>query len=362
MSKKSKYSSRVKWLVVPLIAVVTFGLTKIAAQNPQATESIYSQTIYPVFASSLSTFSTIFPFSLDDIFYLFLIAAILILIALLVLGKISFKKTGKIILNVLAVTYILFYLLWGFNYFRKDLNRRLNLAEQKPSIEKFVEQLEMLIENTNRSYCKFNNFDKKVIDSLIELSYKNLSPVLKFSYPTGKRNDKKITFSRFFASAGISGYYGPFFNEVHVNKKLLPIEYPFVLAHEKAHQLGVTSEAEANFYSWLVCSQSGSEQLQYSANLYVLKFFLYQAYQLEAYSKLIKKLDVNVKIDLKEIQKYWDKLRNEKVKKVAAKVNDTYLKTNKVEKGIEDYFGVVKFVIDFQTDYAFQKKYGLKIN
>jgi len=37
-------------------------------------------------------------------------------------------------------------------------------------------------------------------------------------------------------------------------------------------------------------------------------------------------------------------------------VNDAYLKTNKVEKGIEDYFGVVQFVMDFETDLAAQKR------
>jgi hypothetical protein len=357
MRKKSRYQFRFKWLVVPVFAVVTFGLTKIAVQNPQITEAVYSQNIYPFLASVFSSFSNIFPFSLDDIFYIFLIAGTFVLIALLGFRKISFKKTGKILLNVLAATYALFYLLWGFNYFREDLNRRLNLAEQKPDTDKFVQQLGMLIESTNRSYCTFDNFDKKTIDSLVELSYKNLAPALKINYPAGKRNDKKITFSHFFASAGISGYYGPFFNEVHVNKKLLPIEYPFVLAHEKAHQLGVTSEAEANFYGWLVCTQSNSKQLQYSANLYVLKFFLYQGYQLKVYPELIKKLDSNVKADFKRIKKHWDELRNEKVNKVASKVNDTYLKTNKVEKGIEDYFGVVKFVIDFQTDSVFQGKW-----
>ncbi len=53
------------------------------------------------------------------------------------------------------------------------------------------------------------------------------------------------------------------------------------------------------------------------------------------------------------------KLRNEKVDRVAAKVNDTYLKTNKVEKGIEDYTGIVKYVLDFKLDTAFQKKWDL---
>lgn len=225
-----------------------------------------------------------------------------------------------ITLNVLAAIYILFYFLWGFNYFRNDLNKRLALVGQNPDTDVFIQQLESLIKSTNNSFCSYEMLDKKEIDSLIEQTYKQLSPALKIDYPSGKRKDKKITFSRFFAKAGISGYYGPFFNEVHVNTYILPLEYPFVLAHEKAHQFGITSEAEANFYAWLVCTKSNSKQLQYSANLHILRFFLYQGSQLEKYPQIISTLNENVKTDFLRISENWEKLRNEKVDKVALKV------------------------------------------
>jgi hypothetical protein len=51
-------------------------------------------------------------------------------------------------------------------------------------------------------------------------------------------------------------------------------------------------------------------------------------------------------------------MRNERIDKAAGKVNDVYLKTNKIEQGIEDYFGVVQFVMDFETDSAAQKRAG----
>ena len=198
------------------------------------------------------------------------------------------------------------------------------------------------------------------MDAQIEESYKNLAPALKINYHAGRRKSKKITLSRFFAQAGISGYYGPFFNEVHVNSKILPQEYPFVLAHEKAHQFGITSEAEANFYAWLVCVQSNSKQLNYSANLHILRFFMLQTYQLEGYKEFISELDEEVKADFLNIRENWQKLSNEKVDLVATKVNDAYLKTNKVEKGIEDYYGVVKFVMDFKSDTIFQKQHQFR--
>lgn len=351
-----------KWAILPILGLATYLLTKIAFKNPGWVEAYYSQIAYPKIAFVFSTVSNIFPFSLDDLFYILLIIALFSLIILLLFHKISYKKAGKIIMNTLASVYILFYVLWGFNYFREDLNNRLNLNEQTTNADEFILQLKILIENTNNSFCVYEELDKNQVDTDIEESYKKLAPVLKLKYPAGKRNDKKITFSSFFAKAGISGYYGPFFNEVHVNSKVLPVEYPFVLAHEKAHQIGVTSEAEANFFAWLVCTLSNSKQLQYSANLNILRFFLYQGYRLEEYPEIIKKLDEKVVNDFQLIRENWMNLRNEKVDKVASKVNDTYLKSNKVEKGIEDYRGVVKFVMDYSQDSTFQKKHNLLYN
>jgi hypothetical protein len=134
------------------------------------------------------------------------------------------------------------------------------------------------------------------------------------------------------------------------------IEYPQVLAHEFAHQFGITSEAEANFYSWLVCSQSDSKYLRYSSNISMVNYFLSQGRRLHNFPDLVHQIRKPVIDDIRKVQKHWEKLRSEKIEKVAGKVNDVYLKTNKIEKGIEDYFGVVQFVMDFSTDSVAQKR------
>ncbi|MFV0266984.1 MAG: DUF3810 domain-containing protein [Draconibacterium sp.] len=316
--------------------------------------------MYPFVARIASNISSVIPLSVDDLFYSALLLCIPVMIVLLILRKISFRRAGKLILNILAAGYIAFYLLWGFNYYREDLNARLNITPQQADKQTFLELTTKLIDQTNRNYCSLENLFPEKADSLVEFSYQQLARVLQFEYPMGKRKDKSITFSHFFAQSGISGYFGPFFNEVHVNKKVLSIEYPVILAHEKAHQLGVTSEAEANFYAWLVCSQSDSQQLNYAADLYILRHFLRQAYPLKEYPELSAKISPQVKDDFNRIRQHWMELRNEKLDQAASTVNNAYLKTNKVEAGIQDYNGVVKLVLDFSLDNAFQKKYSFR--
>jgi hypothetical protein len=356
MKTKSIKINNLRWLLLPFFAGITFVLTELAARNPEIVEKYYTQGIYPVIAKFLSFFSSLFPYSLGDLFYGLLILSPVMLILFVVLKRISLNFALKFGLNIIALVYISFYFLWGFNYYRSDLNQRLGTSQQKPDTEDFVRVFENLVEQVNLSRTDFENITKAEIDFLVEVSFKKWAPVLKLQYPLGKRRVKEITLSRFFAQAGISGYYGPFFNEIHINRHNLLLEYPFVLAHEKAHQFGITSEAEANFYAWVVCTQSESKHLQYSANLAIFRYFLYQGSQLKELPQILDKLDEGVKADFRKLREHWLELRNEKIDQAASKMNDAYLKTNKIEKGIQDYTGVVKHVMDFSADSAFMKK------
>lgn len=347
------------WLILPLLALVVFGMTRLFIRFPFLTERIYSHGLYPFLASVISALSKWIPFSLDDLFYFLLIAGSVIVIVMLVMRKISLKVAGIVILNSLAGVYILFYVLWGFNYFRADLNTRLNMQTRPANQDEFMNVFQNLVESTNNSRVSFKNFNEAEIAVEIEASYNQLAPVLKIKYPGGSRKAKPITLSRFFAQAGISGYFGPFFNEVHVNRNLLPVEYPFVLAHEKAHQFGITGESEANFYAWLVCRNSNSKQLQYSANLIALRYFMNHAYRQDGYREVVAKIDKRVIDDIRKIQEHWMSLRNEKVEAVAERVNDAYLKTNQVEEGIRDYTGIVRHIMDFSLDNDFRELSGL---
>jgi hypothetical protein len=340
------------------LALATYGLTELFSRHPALTETVYSQNIYPVFAFLLSFLSKWVSFSIDDVFYALLAGTLIVLLILVIFRKIKFGRFILKVVQTIAICYIMFYWFWGFNYFRTGINQRLRITKSKPDTVQFVKVFENLIDQTNESYCTYENISYRAIDSLVEASYKMKASFLKLKYPQGYRHPKPITLSNFFAKASIAGYYGPFFSEVQINDSLLAIEYPQVLAHECAHQFGIPGEAEANFYGWLVCSRSTSDYLRYSANISMVNYFLSQARHLHNFHDLVNQIHKPVIDDIRKVQKHWEKMRSERIDKVAGKVNDVYLKTNKVEKGIEDYFGVVQFVMDFETDSVAQKRVG----
>ena len=82
------------------------------------------------------------------------------------------------------------------------------------------------------------------------------------------------------SGVGVLGYMGPFFTEYNLNPDLLPVQYPFTYAHEMAHVLGISSEAEANLYGFLVCSRSGVPEIRFSAYFALLPYVLSNAYGL----------------------------------------------------------------------------------
>ena len=65
---------------------------------------------------------------------------------------------------------------------------------------------------------------------------------------------KRSLLGLYFRWAAIDGMTDPFFLEMIVNPDVLPVERPFVVAHEWAHLAGYAEESEANFVAWLTCA------------------------------------------------------------------------------------------------------------
>jgi hypothetical protein len=145
----------------------------------------------------------------------------------------------------------------------------------------------------------------------------------------------------------MSGYFGPFFNEVHLNKRLLAMDFPFSLAHEKAHQFGFARESEANLAGYIVCDRSGDKRLQYSANIMMLIYFINDASVFKDYHSYVAKIDRRVYNDLIFRRNYYMSLQNKTLDKVHSAANDVYLKANNIPSGEMNYNQVVELVISY---------------
>jgi hypothetical protein len=275
---------------------------------------------------------------------------IILVISGLILVILKKIKIGWYILRTLqlvALLYSFFYLAWGYNYFRPGIDKRIGWKTPGADEILFRSVLDSIINETNRNYISVSGSDYHKIDSLVEKSYSINCQDLGIHYPNGSRRPKTMVFSSFFGKLGVNGYFGPFFNEIHINYYLLPVDYPFVLAHEKAHQFGITSEAEANLLAFIVCVNSFDERLRYSGYQSLLLYFLKDASQIKDYKEYINKIDKRVIEDIRSRQKYYRGLENKNMSDMQSAVNDAYLKANKIRRGIKNYDQAVSLVISW---------------
>lgn len=328
--------------------IITWLLTIAFKCKPNYCEALYSNGVYKIIAVTFSTLSKLIPFSLNDLFFSILCLAFISVIVLLILKTMKLKKALKLVIKSIAITYVMFYWLWGFNYFRLNIHERIGLSKHVINDSVFIKTYNTIVANAINAYVHDSIFNAEQINHQIEQSFKDLSDELKLSYPNGIRRPKSMIYSKLIAGAGISGYFGPFFNEIHINKLLLPVQYPVILAHEKAHQFGITSEAEASFYAWVICNNSEMKQVKYSANIYLIRYFLNQVKDETQYKTFINKLPPEIKSDLKEIKHFWREMNIPVINNVQSTIYDIYLKGNNISDGVKNYGGVVKLVCQYE--------------
>jgi hypothetical protein len=340
-----KFKSERKKRILKIFAGLVYICIKIATANPELVEIYYSNGLYPLIAKVFSSVSKVFPFSLWDIFWLLLIMIIIAGLILTALKKIRFWRFWLRLGQVFSLLYVFFYFSWGFNYFRPKIENRIDLEVKNVNMTLFRSVLDSMITLTNKHFFTITDSEYIEIDNSVELSYSRNNSLFSLNYPNGSRRSKRMIFSNFMAKSGISGYFGPFFNEVNLNSCILPIDYPFLLAHEKAHQFGISNEAEANFVAYIICTTSDDRRLQYSGYMSVLLYFLSDAKHLKDYRDYIKKIEDPVIIDLRYRQKYYEGLKRKSLDKAQTFLNNAYLKSNNIKEGVENYNQVVEMVI-----------------
>lgn len=350
--KFNKKRERSRLISLLITALVVFLVIFLFSRTPSLSEW-YIRNIYPLLSKTLSSVSGFFPFSLYD---LFIIAASLYLFRLIlfvIIRRTGFNMFLYSLLRFIVFLAAWFYLAWGISYFREDFYQRTNNHESRYDAGDLLNFTTRFIADANYSYIDFDVIEKEGIRQEIESSYNTLHKSLTIDYPNGKRRPKKMIFESIFTKMGVSGYFGPFFNEIHVNNYSLSFTYPFTLAHEMSHQFGVARESEANLYAFLVCHNSNDKRIKYSAYISIIGYLLNDIYILlpDEYESLTTSIRPEIKADLKRNREHWLSARNETLSNAQDRAYDAYLKSNRVSSGTENYSEVVGLLISNYDSY-----------
>lgn len=310
------------------MALGCFLLTRFLHYYPHITERWYSRSLYPYIARALTMFSDKFTLSLNTLLIDALLAGLVVLLLAFILGQLKFRRFVLIVLNIGALVYIVFYVLWGFNYYREPLYSRFDMERDSISDVEYEELVARISKKASELKVPLDSLSIGKMDSLVDGAFRLQAGRWALPWLGRKIHPKQMMAESWMAKALVFGYYGPFFNEIHVSRLSTRSDYPLLLAHERVHRLGITGESEANFYAWLLCYKSGSPELQYAADLFLLRHLFDAGYGKE-FMKPVEQDSIQLKLD--ELETGW-----------FTRMSDRFLKWNKVENGLSDYGRVIE--------------------
>lgn len=330
------------------VALTFFLVLQLLPKYPNFVENYYSNGLYPLLDLIVSNFSNQFPFSLSELSFWF----VLLFGIPFIISRIRTKKMNisRILLNLattISVVFVWFYLFWGINYFRIPLQSKLQLENVQLPIDAFDSTFVKIVSQANTLNVSYSIEEVTGIDAVVQSSYEKVLANLGIKTTLNQRKLKTFAVNWLLNETTTSGWFSPFFHEVHYNRDLLVFELPFVIAHEQAHKLGFTSEAEANFLAYLVCTNSTDPLVQYSGYFNLLGHFLHylkgDKEKREFFTNLINQ---RVKLDLAAVRQRW-KSHQGFVSNISDKSYDLYLKANHVSEGVQNYSRVVDLIVRY---------------
>ena len=159
---------------------------------------------------------------------------------------------------------------------------------------------------------------------------------------------KPVLASGLLCRLGLSGIYSPFTGEPNYNRLQPATDLPFAIAHEKAHQRGIAPEDEANFAAFLALHTSPDRYLRYSAALHAAGYVLGALAHADpqAYARLLPLVAGRPVADWSRSQAFWQRHCGP-AQRVSQRVNDLYLRANRVPGGIQSYGAVTDLLVGY---------------
>lgn len=343
---------------IVLLSVLLAGVV-LCRHVPGAGE-FYAREIYPFLSFVLSAIASVVPFSLDE--WLVVSAALGLLVFPFAARRRGWGWGRVLLREALCVLwiYVWFYAGWGLNYYRDGFYQRAGVAPAEYDAEAFRSFLDDYTSGLDSSYREclsvygslpdpaHRAWDRKDFrkgaEEKVKHLYRSVPEHFGLSCPKVFQHPKFTCFNPVYSGVGVLGFMGPFFAESHVNRDLSVIEYPFTYAHELSHLLGVSSEAEANFWAYNVCVLSDDTLVRYSGFFSLLPYVVSNARGLlseDEFKEWIQTVEPAVLEQLRVRQGQWRERYSPFIGRIQNAMYEAYLKGNRISSGQKNYGEVI---------------------
>ena len=321
---------------------------------PAAVDRWYSARVYATLQPLLTSLSNLAPFALLDV----LVGAIAVLwIALaardLLRAPGRLRGALRIVVRTIvwcAVLYLLFLVLWGFNYRRPRMRETLPYDASAVTADAAIAAGRLAVDRLNALHDEAHAAGWPAAGAVDANLAEGVARAVR---DAGVPRDvvparpKRTILEWYFRRAGVDGMTDPFFLETLVAGSVLPFERAFVVAHEWSHLAGIADEGEANFAAWLSCVR-GSPPNAYSGWLF-LYGELAGAVNGRDRAALSARLAAGPRADLRAIRDRYAREVDPRVSMLGWRVYDSYLRANRVSAGTASYNEVVRLVLGMRV-------------
>lgn len=334
--------SRRPWIST-LLAALLLGVVLVCRCRTSWADA-YALHFYPLWSGAVSWLSARLPVSLDE--WVVIVAVFLALARL-----VRIRKRWHALVNLLLWITVWFYGGWGLNYFRSSIYERAGMQPELFEAQKFQGFLEDYARQLNEGYCPFDELDKPAFEQEIKQYYATLPDHWGLAQPKSWQRPKRLLANRLYSAVGVSGYVGPFCSEIQINEDAPVRQYPLLYAHELAHLLGVSSEAEANFWAFRACMASSSPEIRYAGLQSLLPYVLANARSAlpeEAYRDWLGTLRPEVMEVLQAERTYWQERYSPEIGRIHGWFYDKFLKGNRISTGSASYNEVIRILLTLE--------------
>ncbi len=309
----------------------------------------YATTLYPTISYVLSLVASVVPFSLEEI----IVVGGVLFLAIFPFWKSKGFKTRLVrFAESAAWIYVWFYLGWACNYYRADFYTRMDITPSKFEKAAFVAFLNNYTDSLNYYSSLVTNTDSLPdYEEEIKSIYRTLPSSAGLCTPRSFQHPKTVLINRLYSSVGVLGYMGPFMAESQLNHQLLPLQHPFVYAHELSHLLGISNEAEANYWAYRTCRLSSSPFLRYTAYYNLLPNINRNAYSLlsqDEYNHWHSTINPLTISQLTTQRHHWLSLRSPLLDQLQSRLYNWFLKSNRISSGTKNYDQVVNMIMSVE--------------
>ena len=325
------------------IALIVIGAI-VAVWRPPAewVEQRFTNGYYPDWQHFWAGITPHIAFALGD---LVIVAGIAVVLAALIFAR-PWWRTIVGIAAVAGLYAIWFYGGWGFGYDRSPLQTRTAYDESRLSRPDIDALRARAMSELNRlaplahAQQRGDFFDT----AALQTAWTPVVQRLGDAWTPQVHTSKPALFGWFMNKSGTSGFTNPFTLETQLAPDLLWFERPFDQAHEWSHVAGFNREDEANYIAVVTCLRDPQPVAQYSG---WLELFLYLP-QKTHYAK--REFVPQVWADFAAIRKRNAQFVNLNISRFSWRVYNSYLKSNHIASGVQNYDEVTKLVAGIPLD------------